>query len=200
MFAASEAGRTNHPGGFTEVRLTTEAAPRPGQYLTTEEGAGLPVMAAGNGEVRVLVPGPVPANITAVAVAGEALAPEPGWLAVADAAGLAPLLFAAGGEVPPGLALLGLDEPPFTPRPSRFLTPELPAHLIAAAPLLEDRGIASRLALPDHPAAWDGPLAELVAAALAGRPRPVVVLGRAATVAAVEAAVAGPVTSVPQPN
>jgi hypothetical protein len=200
MFAASEAGRTDHPGGFTEIRLTTEATPLPGQYLTTEDGTGLPVMAAGNGEVRVLVPGPVPAGITAVAVAGEALPPEPGWLAVADAAGLAPLLFAAAGEPPPGLALLGLEDPPFTPRPSRFLVPELPAHLIAAAPLLEDRGIASRLALPDHPAAWDGSLAELVAAALAGRPRPVVVLGRPATVAAVEAAVDGPVTACPQPE
>ncbi|SFD46326.1 hypothetical protein SAMN05660831_01706 [Thiohalospira halophila DSM 15071] len=200
MHAATEAGRTDHPGGFTEIRLTTEAAPRPGQYLTTEDGTGLPVMAAGNGEVRVLVPGPVPSAITAVAVAGEALAPEPSWLAVADAAGLAPLLFAASGEVPPGLALLGLDEAPFTPRPSRFLTPELPAHLIAAAPLLEDRGIASRLALPDHPAAWEGTLAELVATAVAGRPRPVVVLGRPATIAAVEAVVEGPITGVPQPG
>ncbi|MGM0412739.1 MAG: hypothetical protein ACQERG_05470 [Pseudomonadota bacterium] len=200
MLAATEAGRTDHPGGFTEIRLITEAAPRPGQYLTIEDGTGLPVMAASGGEVRVLTAGPVPAPITAVAVAGEALAPAAGWLAVADAAGLAPLLFCAGGDHPPALALLGLDEPPFTPRPSRFITPELPAHLIAAAPLLEDRGIASRLALPDHPAAWEDSLAELAAIAVANRPRPVVVLGRPATIAAVEAAVGGPVTGAPQPG
>ncbi|MCC7414027.1 MAG: dihydroorotate dehydrogenase electron transfer subunit [Gammaproteobacteria bacterium] len=66
--------------------------------------------------------------------------------------GIPPMLFLAehmrrAHPAPVPLVLMGSEVPfPFTPRPSRLLVPGLPAAVIAAMPLLDDWGIASRLA------------------------------------------------------
>lgn len=74
-----------------------------------------------------------------------------------------PLLIGGGVGVPPmiylaehlratasdcaPLVLMGSEVPfPFRPRPSRIMTPGMPADVIAAMPLLDDWGVASRLA------------------------------------------------------
>lgn len=62
-----------------------------------------------------------------------------------------------------GLVLLGATGYfPFKPAPSRLLVPGMPPGVIAALPLLEDWGIASRLAsLADIPGVFKGTVAEL---------------------------------------
>lgn len=53
---------------------------------------------------------------------------------------------------------------PFRPQPSVFLTPQLPAHVTAALPLLDDWQIPSRLCHPDGPpGCHDGAAADLFA-------------------------------------
>jgi dihydroorotate dehydrogenase electron transfer subunit len=56
------------------------------------------------------------------------------------------------------LVLMGSEVPfPFTTRPSRFLIPGMPEAVIAAMPLLEDWGIASRLTSQQgYPGCYDG--------------------------------------------
>lgn len=52
---------------------------------------------------------------------------------------------------------------PFKPRPSQILVNDLPAGIIAAVPLLEDWGIASRLASPlGLPGCYEGSVQELL--------------------------------------
>jgi dihydroorotate dehydrogenase electron transfer subunit len=64
------------------------------------------------------------------------------------------------------LVLLGSDIPfPFGPRPSVIVVPGIPIGVIACMPLLEEWGIASRLASRlDLPGCFDGPVTELAAA------------------------------------
>jgi dihydroorotate dehydrogenase electron transfer subunit len=61
------------------------------------------------------------------------------------------------------LVLLGSDTPfPFRPRPSVIVVPGIPTGVIACMPLLEEWGIASRLASTlDLPGCFDGPVTEL---------------------------------------
>jgi len=61
-------------------------------------------------------------------------------------------------------ALLGFcTPPPFRPAPSKIMMPPLPAHVIAAVPLLEAWGIASRIANTNAmPGCYEGDLQHLV--------------------------------------
>src|SRR5580704_3537511 len=67
------------------------------------------------------------------------------------------------------LVLLGSDTPfPFRPRPSIIVVPGIPTGVIACMPLLEDWGVASRLASPsDFPGCFEGSATELADAWLA---------------------------------
>lgn len=62
------------------------------------------------------------------------------------------------------LVLLGTDTGfPFLPRPSRYLVSGLPRDVIAAAPLLEDWGMPSRLCSKDWlPGCFEGDIGELL--------------------------------------
>jgi dihydroorotate dehydrogenase electron transfer subunit len=61
------------------------------------------------------------------------------------------------------LVILGSEVPfPFSPRPSQIVLPGIPSAVIGAMPLLEDWGIASRLAsLQDYPGCYNGYVTEL---------------------------------------
>jgi hypothetical protein len=61
------------------------------------------------------------------------------------------------------LVLLGSDTPfPFRPRPSVIVVPGIPTGVIACMPLLEEWGIASRLAsTADLPGCFEGPVTDL---------------------------------------
>jgi dihydroorotate dehydrogenase electron transfer subunit len=83
--------------------------------------------------------------------------------------GMPPILFLAErlaklrkSEVSP-LVLLGSEVPfPFSARPSQMLLPALPPAVIAAVPLLEDLGVASRLAsLRGYPGCFEGYVPDL---------------------------------------
>jgi dihydroorotate dehydrogenase electron transfer subunit len=61
------------------------------------------------------------------------------------------------------LVLMGSEVPfPFTARPSAIMVPGVPAEVIAAMPLLDDWGVASRLAsLQGYPGCYHGYITEL---------------------------------------
>ncbi|HAZ59990.1 MAG TPA: dihydroorotate dehydrogenase electron transfer subunit [Gammaproteobacteria bacterium] len=89
-------------------------------------------------------------------------------LLIGGGVGIPPMIFLAehlrrtARHVNP-LVLMGSEIPfPFTPRPSTRLVPELPGEAIAAMPLLEDWGIASRLASRQgFPGCFDGFVTDL---------------------------------------
>jgi dihydroorotate dehydrogenase electron transfer subunit len=89
-----------------------------------------------------------------------------------------PLLLGGGVGIPPMIFLaqqlrgrtdcrpmvfMGSEVPfPFSPRPSRFVVPGIPDHVIASMPLMEDWSIPSRLAsLQNFPGCYDGFITEL---------------------------------------
>ncbi len=72
-------------------------------------------------------------------------------LLIGGGVGMPPMIFLAetmrGEKDLQPFVILGSEVPfPFTPRPSTVMVPGMPEGVIAAMPLLEDRGIASRLA------------------------------------------------------
>lgn len=81
--------------------------------------------------------------------------------------GIPPMIFLAermqhaGNHQP--LVLMGSEVPfPFTSRPSTIMIPGMPAEVIAAMPLLEDLGIASRLTSgQDFPGCFQGYITDL---------------------------------------
>ena len=113
------------------------------------------------------------------------MADRPRRLLIGEGAGIGPTLFLAeqmcaasqaaspappapaASLTPPGpwrpLVLLGSDIPfPFRPRPSVIVVPGIPTGVIACMPLLEEWGIASRLAsTADLPGCFDGTVTAL---------------------------------------
>lgn len=64
-----------------------------------------------------------------------------------------------------GFVLIGAQQYfPFLPRPSQHIVPELPSHVIATLPLLEDWGIANRLSSQqEQPGVFWGSVQEMAA-------------------------------------
>ena len=87
-------------------------------------------------------------------------------LLVGGGVGMPPVIFLADqlrrSDVRP-LVILGSEVPfPFHARPSEILVPGMPNGVIGAMPLLEDWGIASRLAsLQDYPGCFNGYVTDL---------------------------------------
>ena len=85
---------------------------------------------------------------------------------IGEGAGIGPTLFLAEqlrGKAGTPLVLLSSDTPfPFRPRPSVIVVPGIPIGVIACMPLLEEWGIASRLAsTADLPGCFEGPVTDL---------------------------------------
>ena len=91
---------------------------------------------------------------------------------IGEGVGIGPTLFLAeqmrGERVAPAarwapLVLLGSNTPfPFRPRPSVIVVPGIPTGVIACMPLLEEWGIASRLAsTADLPGCFEGLVTDL---------------------------------------
>lgn len=87
-------------------------------------------------------------------------------LLIGGGVGMPPMIFIAeslrsSDKLP--FVVLGSEVPfPFTPRPSQFMLPGVPPEVIAAMPLLEDWGIASRLAsLQGYPGCHEGYVTDL---------------------------------------
>jgi dihydroorotate dehydrogenase electron transfer subunit len=80
-------------------------------------------------------------------------------LVIGEGAGIGPAIhFAEQNRAKRLLVLLGSDTPfPFRPRPSVIVVPGIPTGVIACMPLLEEWGIASRLASTlDLPGCYEG--------------------------------------------
>jgi len=101
----------------------------------------------------------------------ELLPEHPRPLLIGGGVGIPPMVFladrlrmAADRFTP--LLLMGSEAPfPFTARPSQILLPDLPAAATAAMPLMEDWGIASRLATNQgYPGCYDGYVTDLARA------------------------------------
>ncbi len=92
---------------------------------------------------------------------------RPRRLLIGEGAGIGPTLFLAeqmrGQALWAPLVLLGSDIPfPFRPRPSVIVIPTIPTGVIACMPLLEEWGIASRLAsTAGFPGCFDGSVTDL---------------------------------------
>ncbi len=105
---------------------------------------------------------------------------RPRALLVGGGVGIPPMVFLAESLVDRDdadwqpLVLMGSEIPfPFRSRPSTILVPGLPDGTIACMPLLDDRGIPSRLAtLAGFPGCFDGYVTDLAAAWLSSLDRP----------------------------
>lgn len=155
----------NPHSGWTLQRLrlpALAARARAGQRLQIEdEPQALPLLRAEGCEIDVLTPAHWPAlpaeralDLTGEGVddtqASEAQLILTQGLHSAAAAFLSHRL---RQHCPP--VFIDWPEPPFRAVPSRLYMPHLPAGVIAAWPLLEDRGVPSRLCRPDDaPPGW----------------------------------------------
>jgi dihydroorotate dehydrogenase electron transfer subunit len=109
-------------------------------------------------------------NISVLGPIGQPFTADPGRprsLLLGGGIGMPPMIFLAeqlkrqAGNQP--LLLLGSEVPfPFRQQPSRILVPGVPDGVIAAMPLLEDWGVACRLAsLQGYPGCYEGYITEL---------------------------------------
>ncbi|HEX7025803.1 MAG TPA: hypothetical protein VF268_01035 [Gammaproteobacteria bacterium] len=160
------------PGHYTQLRFRVPpslANPQPGRYCRISNGnlSGLmPIMRVKgdvleclyrNGHETPLPERLLDGRLTAVLQgnAWKTMPDEFHTVFLAQNEGLASVVHAAErlhyGNLQIMLtAFLEFDDgPPFTPKPSQILLPGLPPEALACAPLLEDWGIASRLADPD---------------------------------------------------
>ncbi len=101
---------------------------------------------------------------------GQPFKPDPArprTLLLGGGVGMPPMVFLAGQLKQKNtwqpLVLLGSEVPfPFTQRPSQIIIPGIPEGVIGTMPLLEDWGIATRLAsLQGYPGCFDGYITEL---------------------------------------
>jgi dihydroorotate dehydrogenase electron transfer subunit len=109
-------------------------------------------------------------NISVLGPIGQPFTADPGRprsLLLGGGIGMPPMIFLAeqlkrqAGNQP--LLLLGSEVPfPFRQQPSRIVVPGVPDGVIAAMPLLEDWGVACRLAsLQGYPGCYEGYITEL---------------------------------------
>jgi dihydroorotate dehydrogenase electron transfer subunit len=125
--------------------------------------------AVGEG-TRLLARRTVGESISLMGPIGQPFSPRPERpraLLLGGGVGMPPMVFLAEqlktlGPYNP-LVLLGSEVPfPFTPRPSGIMVPGMPDGTIGCMPLLEDWGVASRLAsLQGYPGCFEGYVTEL---------------------------------------
>jgi dihydroorotate dehydrogenase electron transfer subunit len=114
------------------------------EFLYKVLGEGTRLLSARRAGEQLSVLGPIGTTFTA-----HAERPRP--LLMGGGVGMPPMVFLADelrrdNSFKP-FVVLGSEVPfPFTPRPSQFVVPGVPAHVTAAMPLLEDWGVPSRLA------------------------------------------------------
>lgn len=163
--------------GWQRIRIQApniNTSPQPGQYLIVA-GQPLPVMNSGNrGNIECLL-SPDHTKLTTGSIeinslGGQPLQLDPRFtypLLLGQDRGIAAMIFFCATirrhtNLRP-LVLLGCrNNFPFRPQPSHILVSGLPAEAVAAAPLLEDWKIASRLAIAaDQPGCFEGTAIEL---------------------------------------
>lgn len=182
---APRTARRATPGSFVHLRCDARlpmrrplsimrAAPDPGwiEVLYKVTGAGTAALAAQAVGRVISVLGPI----------GKGFNPppeRPRVLAIGGGVGIPPMVFLAEhllADVRANwkpLVLMGSEIPfPFRARPSRVMVPAVPSAAIACMPLLDDWGVASRLASnAGYPGCYDGHVTALAAHWLAALTR-----------------------------
>ena len=172
---APEIARRARPGSFVHLRcapslamrrpmsiMRADAAKGTLDILFKAHGLGTAELAARKAGETLSVLGPIGVPFR---LKGYRRRP----LLIGGGVGLPPMVYLAehlrrvGGTMP--LVVLGSEVPfPFTLRPSTIMVPGLPPHVIATMPLLEDWGIACRLASQEgYPGCFEGFVTELAA-------------------------------------
>ncbi|MDD2893945.1 MAG: hypothetical protein PHF20_08450 [Halothiobacillaceae bacterium] len=163
----------NTLGAYAQTRLLWPdhlALPQPGEHLQLHNGECLyPMFSPREGQLEVLSQR-APSSLKRAALTGTSIiqpALDEPIVILAHGIELATLIYICSQRrhsTASTLALYQLDDPaPFRPRPSRFLLPDMPHGVIAAIPLLEDWGIASRLCSTETRAGcFEGSLDELL--------------------------------------
>ena len=164
------------PGSFVHVRCATDLPMRRPlsiqrvdreagwvEILYKVLGAGLARLAAARPGDQLSCLGPIGHGFT--------VRPErPRRLLIGGGVGIPPMVFLAeelrDAAGPKPVVLMGSEIPfPFKTRPSTVLLPGLPADVIATMPLLDEWGIACRLATRrGYPGCYDGFVTEMAAA------------------------------------
>lgn len=174
------------PGSF--VHLTCDPGQpmrRPLSIMRADPGAGwieLLYKVVGTG-LRALATRKVGESLSVLGPIGRGFAPHPERpraLLLGGGVGIPPMIFLAerlrmrADAAWQPLVLMGSEVPfPFTARPSRILIPGIPHGCIAAMPLLEEWGVACRLASrAGFPGCFDGFVTELADAWLGALPIP----------------------------
>ena len=130
------------------------------EFLYKVVGAGTSLLATRTRGERISVLGPIGHGF-------EWLAGRPQSLLIGGGVGIPPMLFLAERMLEAGhpapLVLMGSEVPfPFATRPSTIIVDGMPAGVIAAISLLDDWGVASRLAsTQDYPGCHDGYVTDL---------------------------------------
>lgn len=163
--------------GWQRIRIQIPnliTSPQPGQYLMVADQQ-LPVMNNDNrGNIECLLPTDQPklttASIDINGLGGQPLQLDPRFaypLLLGQDRGIATMIFFSATirrqpNLRPLVLLGSRNNFPFRPQPSHILVSGLPAAAVAAAPLLEDWKIASRLAIAaDQPGCFEGTVLEL---------------------------------------
>ncbi len=169
---APECATAAQPGQFVHLRCHAQLAlRRPLSLLRTDPQAGwveVLYKVVGQG-TALLASQPVGATLSLLGPIGQGYTVPPHCrqpVLLGGGVGMPPMFFWAqqlrARNLTPWV-VLGSEVPfPFTARPSQFLIPGLPPEVIAAAPLLEDWGVPSRLAsLQGYPGCFEGYVTEL---------------------------------------
>jgi dihydroorotate dehydrogenase electron transfer subunit len=143
--------------------MRTDSASGTVEVLYKAVGEGTRLLARRCAGEKLSVLGPIGRPFTL-----EPARPRP--LLIGGGVGMPPMVFLADElRKEPGFkpfVILGSEVPfPFTPRPSQFVVEGVPAGAIAAMPLLEDWGVASRLtSRQDLPGCFNGYVTDLARA------------------------------------
>lgn len=159
------------PGQFVHLRVAPQLPlRRPLSIMRTSARAGwleFLYKAVGEG-TRLLARRPVGDTLDMLGPVGKPFQiRQPRPVLIGGGVGMPPMIFLAesmrrGPQQP--LVILGSEVPfPFQARPSQIIIPGIPSAVIGAMPLLEDWGIASRLAsLQAYPGCFQGYVTQLV--------------------------------------
>jgi len=165
------------PGCFAHLRCDPQLPlRRPMSVMRADPAAGwveLLYKKVGRG-TGLLAEKPVGAGISIMGPIGRGFEPDPDRplaLLLGGGVGIPPMIFlaaelrVAGNRYRP-LVLMGSEVPfPFTSRPSQIMVPGLPPGVIGCMPLMEDWGLASRLAsLQGWPGCFEGTITDLARA------------------------------------
>jgi dihydroorotate dehydrogenase electron transfer subunit len=171
---APEIAARARPGSFVHIQCdATLAMRRPMSIMHADMRAGtLDILYKVHGLGTRLLAGQVPGK--PVSLLGPIGVPFrlDGYrrrpLLIGGGVGIPPMVFLAlhlrrAAKATSPFLLMGSEVPfPFRPRPSQILVSGVPAPVIAAMPLMEDQGIASRLSsLRDFPGCFEGYVTDL---------------------------------------